>query len=42
MGNCEPCSRANPVDQPVMTKQDIINKFEERLPFSSLYIDEFE
>ena len=42
MGNCEPCTRANPVDAPVMTKQDLISKFEEALPFKKLYIDEFE
>ena len=43
MGNCGPCTRANTLqNQPVPTKQDLIEQFEAALPFNALFIDEFE
>lgn len=43
MGNCEPCTRVNAIqNQPVLSKQDLIDKFESVLPFKSLFIDEYE
>lgn len=42
MGNCGGCNRSNAPEQPVVTKQDRIQNFEKKLPFKSLFIDEFE
>ena len=42
MGNCSDCNRTNAPEQTVMTKQDLVAKFEESLPFRNLYIDEYE
>ena len=40
--NCGGCTRTSAPETQVVTKQERVQVFEESLPFSALYIDEFE